>query len=180
MHKRLFILLILCPLALAGCGEGSRTLRTIIANGYAAIGSAPFEPPLLYQTGQEWTGPDAELGKRIVERIGGLAEEQGNPKEIEPLWAGFQYPDLEGKLVEGEIDFVLALFGITEARKEKMAFSPTLLHLRAGHDYQPQQCGRPSRRAGRSEHWRARGNRHRRVRSQQIPPGQYRPPRHPR
>ena len=99
------------------------TLDTIRKNRLIAIGSVPFEAPLLYQREQQWVGPEAELGKRIVESILETVQADGSSSEIEHAWIGLEYSNLASKLENGEVSFVVGVFGITEDRKERVAFS---------------------------------------------------------
>jgi ABC-type amino acid transport substrate-binding protein len=123
MVRRLLLLFLPLPLlVLPSCnGESSTaTFNRIGKNQFVTIGSVPFEGPLLYQRSQGWIGPDAELGQLIAEKIAENIEGGG---EIEKRWVGMQYADLATSLANSEIDIVLGVFGITEARKELVAFS---------------------------------------------------------
>ena len=123
MARKLLLLFLALPvLVLPSCGgEGSTaTLNRISKNQFVTIGSVPFEGPLLYQKSQEWVGPEAELGGLVVEKI---AETIEGGSEIEGRWVGLHYATLATALANSEIDIVLGDFGITEARKELVAFS---------------------------------------------------------
>jgi len=125
MARKLLLLFLSLPfLFLSACGgEGSTaTFNRIQQNRTVTIGSVPFEAPLLYQEGQEWVGPDAELGMLIVERI---KEDLGgeDASDIEGKFIGMQHQTLASALENSEVDLVLGVFGITEDRKEKVLFS---------------------------------------------------------
>ncbi len=122
VRKLLPLFLALPVLVLPSCGsEGSTaTINRISRNQFVTMGSVPFEGPLLYQKSQEWIGPEAELGRLIVEK---LAETIEGGNEIQRRWVGMHYATLATALANSEIDLVLGVFGITEARKELVAFS---------------------------------------------------------
>jgi ABC-type amino acid transport substrate-binding protein len=125
VRKLLPILFTLPILVLPSCGgEGSTaTFNRISKNRTVTIGSVPFEGPLLYQRGQEWVGPDAKLGEKIVEKIQESLGEAENSSPIAASWIGMEYGTLATALANSEVDLVLGVFGITEARKESVAFS---------------------------------------------------------
>ena len=122
VRKLLLLFLSLPVLVLPSCGgEGSTaTFNRISKNRFVTIASVPFEGPLLYQKSQNWVGPDAELGGLIVEKI---AEAIEGGDEIEGRWIGMQHATLARSLANSEVDIALGVFGITEARKELVAFS---------------------------------------------------------
>ena len=123
MDKKIFLLPVLIGmLLLAACGETSATLSNIRKNRLIAIGSAPFEAPLLYQIGQDWVGADAQLGELINESIRKSLQEE-TTLDIDAAWIGLPYGDLAHKLENGEVSYVLGVYGITEERKELVAFS---------------------------------------------------------
>ena len=119
VRKLLPLFLSLPLLLLPSCGS-TPTFNRISKNQFVTIGSFPFEAPLLYQKGEEWVGPDAELGRLVVEKI---AETIEGGDEIEGKWIGMQHATLATALANSEVDLVLGVFGITEARKELVAFS---------------------------------------------------------
>jgi ABC-type amino acid transport substrate-binding protein len=77
---------------------------------------------LLYQTGQEWVGADAQLGGLINESIQESLQEE-TTLDIEAAWIGLSYSELAQKLENGELSYVLGVYGITEERKEQVSFS---------------------------------------------------------
>ncbi|MCZ6878728.1 MAG: ABC transporter substrate-binding protein [Acidobacteria bacterium] len=126
MARKLLLLLLSLPfLFLSACGgEGSTaTFNRIQQNRTVTMGSVPFEAPLLYQDGQEWVGPDAELGMLIVERIKEDVGGGADASDIEGKFIGMQHETLASALENSEVDLVLGVFGITEDRKEKVLFS---------------------------------------------------------
>jgi glutamine transport system substrate-binding protein len=121
-RKTLVLPVLITALLLSACGETSATFDNIRKNRLIAIGSAPFEAPLLYQSGQEWVGPDAQLGELINESIRESLQEE-TTLDIDAAWIGLAYGDLAQKLENGEVSYVLGVYGITEDRKELVTFS---------------------------------------------------------
>ena len=122
VRKLLPLFLSLPVLVLPSCsGETSTaTLNRMSKNRAVTMGSVPFEGPLLYQRGEDWIGPDAELGRLVAEKI---AENLEGGEGIEGKWVGMQHAVLATALANSEVDLVLGVFGITEARKELVTFS---------------------------------------------------------
>ena len=121
-RKTLLLPVLITALLLSACSETSATFDNIRKNRLIAIGSAPFEAPLLYQAGQEWVGPDTQLGELINESIRESLQEE-TTIDIDAAWIGLAYDELPQKLENGEVSYVLGVFGITEERKELVAFS---------------------------------------------------------
>ncbi|MDA2934356.1 transporter substrate-binding domain-containing protein [Acidobacteria bacterium AH-259-D05] len=123
-RKLLLLFLSFTLLLLPACSDSSSaTFDNIRKNRLVTIGSVPFEAPLLYQRGQEWVGPEAQLGMRIVERIRETMQQDGTSIQVEEAWIGLNYSGLISPLEKGEVSFVLGVFGITEDRKERVEFS---------------------------------------------------------
>jgi len=123
MGKKLLLLYLFLPLlVLSSCGgeASTATFNRMSKNQFVTIGSVPFEGPLLYEMSQVWVGPDAELGRLVVEKI---AEAIEGEDEIEGRWIGMQHGTLATTLANSEVDIAMGVFGITEARKELVAFS---------------------------------------------------------
>ncbi len=122
VRKLLLLFLSLPALVLPSCGgeTSTATLNRMSKNQFVTIGSVPFEGPLLYQKSQSWIGPDAELGRLVVEKI---AETIEGEDEIEGRWIGMQHATLATALANSEVDIALGVFGITEAREELVTFS---------------------------------------------------------
>ncbi len=122
VRKLLLLFLSLPALVLPSCGgeTSTATFSRMSKNQFVTIGSVPFEGPLLYQKSQSWNGPDAELGRLVVEKIAETIEGGG---EIEGRWIGMQHATLATALANSEVDLALGVFGITEARKELVVFS---------------------------------------------------------
>ncbi len=123
MVRKLLLLFLSLPLlVLPSCGgeTSTATFSRMSKNQFVTIASVPFEGPLLYQRSQSWIGPDAELGRLVVEKIDEAIEETD---EMEGKWIGLQHGTLATTLANSEVDIVLGVFGITEARKELVAFS---------------------------------------------------------
>jgi len=122
VRKLLLVFLSLPLLVLLSCGSetSTATFNRIDKNQFVTIASVPFEGPLLYERSQVWIGPDAELGRLVVERI---AEALEGGEEIEGRWIGMQHGTLATTLANSEVDIAMGVFGITEARKELVSFS---------------------------------------------------------
>ena len=122
VRKLLLVFLSLPLLVLLSCGSetSTATFNRIDKNQFVTIASVPFEGPLLYERSLVWIGPDAELGRLVVERI---AEAIEGGDEIEGRWIGMQHGTLATTLANSEVDIAMGVFGITEARKELVAFS---------------------------------------------------------
>ena len=116
--KILGILVVLPTFYCGGPYQGGAAAR-IQKEKQFYIGAVPFEPPLLYQVQQEMLGPEAELAAAIAQKVGPAL---GQP-ELKPFWISRSYATLEAALLNGEIDFILSLYGITESRKETLLFS---------------------------------------------------------
>ena len=122
IRKTLLLSGLVAVLLLSACAETSATFENIRKNRLIAIGSAPFEAPLLYQTGEEWVGPDAQLGEMINESIRESLQEE-TTIDIDAAWIGLAYGELAPKLENTEVSYVMAVYGITEDRKEQVSFS---------------------------------------------------------
>ena len=122
VRKLLLVFLSLPLLVLPSCGgeTSTATFNRIDKNQFVTIASVPFEGPLLYERSLVWVGPDAELGRLVVERI---AEALEGGDEIEGRWIGMQHGTLATTLANSEVDIAMGVFGITEARKELVSFS---------------------------------------------------------
>ena len=122
VRKLLLFFLSLPLLILTSCGGEASTapFNRISKNQFVTIASVPFEGPLLYQRSQGWVGPDAELGRLVVEKISEAIEGRD---ELEGRWIGMQHATLATALANSEVDIALGVFGITETRKELVAFS---------------------------------------------------------
>lgn len=88
----------------------------------AYIGTVPFEPPLLYQKEGEMVGPDAELAHRIVQKVNETRATEGGT-DVKLMWINRTYPTLIDAIQEGTAELVVAVFAITDERKQKVDFS---------------------------------------------------------
>ena len=125
MNKKLILLTILMLGVLvlgAGCNGSTSAVPDIQREKVAYVGTVPFEPPLVYQEEAELVGPDAELGKRIIQRIQETSDSMVDT-EIKLMWINRTYPTLVSALQNHEIHFVMGVFGITEERKKQVDFS---------------------------------------------------------
>ncbi len=125
MVRRLFALsLVVAGLSwfTVSCGDSGGSVAKIQRDRVAYIGTVPFEPPLLYQKEGELVGPDAEIGNRIVAEIQKRRQTESS-SDIKVLWINRTYPTLQVALKNGEVDFVLGVYAITEERKKELDFS---------------------------------------------------------
>lgn len=125
MARRLFVLLLLVavlPWFAASCGEGGGTIQKIQRDRIAYIGAVPFEPPLLYQREGELVGPDAEIANRIVAEIQKRRTTEAT-SDIKSMWINRTYPNLQVALRNGEVDFIIGVYAVTEERKKEVDFS---------------------------------------------------------
>lgn len=116
------LLLLTACLGLISCsGNDSQGLLKYKNDRAIAVGVVPFSGPLLYQSGGDNVGPDAQLARRIVNRI----EESVNLEEgdIRLVWSNRTYQNLTPAVANGEVAFALGAYAITEERKEKVDFS---------------------------------------------------------
>ncbi len=111
-------------LASVSCSDSTGTIAKMQRDRIAYIGTVPFEPPLLYQKEGELVGPDAEIGKRIVQKVDETRDTEGG-SPVKLMWINRSYPGLIAALENHEIDFILGVFGVTEARKKEVDFSDT-------------------------------------------------------
>ena len=109
-RKALLFPVLITVLLLSACGETSATFDNIRKNRLIAIGSAPFEAPLLYQMGQDWVGADAQLGEVFTENSGKARRESGS--------LGDQ---------EGEFELYLFTVNLLVARAIAVVDGPTCL-----------------------------------------------------
>lgn len=125
MVRRLFALSLMAvglPWFVASCGDSGSSVAKIQRDRVAYIGTVPFEPPLLYQKEGEVVGPDAEIGNRIVAEIQKRRQTESS-SDIRVLWINRTYPTLQTALQNGEVDFVLGVYAVTEERKKQLDFS---------------------------------------------------------
>lgn len=125
MARKSWVLALFLAVTLtAGCSsEESAGISSMARNRMVVIGVSPFAAPLLYQRGQEWVGPEAELANRIVEKIHDRSSSNGNAGDLETIWAGMDYEGLASSIASKEVNLIVAAYGITDDRKETMSFS---------------------------------------------------------
>ena len=124
-RKFLLLLLPLCALFLASsCGPSSATINKMKTEKMAKIGTSPFMPPLVYQKGQEYVGPDAVLANRLVEKMN--AEWlQGDPaaRKIRLVHVARKTSELTNALKNSEADLIISGYEVTDSRKQELDFS---------------------------------------------------------
>ena len=119
----LFALLLLTAVGLDSCKKTSATAAKIKREKMAKIGVFPFQAPRFYPKGEERVGPDAELGKRIVEKMNAEWLEPGeSARKIQPVWVTRQDQNLIPALKNEEADLVMAS-GVSKQRKEEIDYS---------------------------------------------------------
>lgn len=118
----LLILLVLVLPVLISCNGGDGTIEKIQRDKIAYIGTVPFEPPLMYQVGADYVGPDAELGHRIVAKIQELRQ-GATESEIKATWINRPYPTMIQAVANAEVGFAIGNLAITESRKKEVGFS---------------------------------------------------------
>lgn len=125
MVRRLFSMSLMAavlPWFAASCGDSGGSVAKIQRDRVAYIGTVPFEPPLLYQKEGELVGPDAEIGSRIVAEIQKRRQTEST-SDIKAMWINRTYPNLQVALKNGEVDFILGVYAVTEDRKKEVDFS---------------------------------------------------------
>jgi len=121
----LFALLLLTAVGLESCESTSATVARIKRDKMAKVGVFPFQAPRFYPKGEERVGPDAELGKRIVEKMNAeWLEPEQSARKIQPVWVTRQDQNLLTALKNEEADLVMAA-GVTRQRQEEFDFSTT-------------------------------------------------------
>ncbi len=119
----LFALLLLTAVGLDSCKKTSATMARIKRDKMAKIGVFPFQAPRFYPKGEERVGPDAELGKRIVEKMNAEWIEPGESvRKIQPVWVTRQDQNLLPALKNEEADLLIGS-GVTKQRQEEIDFS---------------------------------------------------------
>ena len=123
MYKKLILMAgLLSSLLLVSCERSITTVPDIQREKIAYVGTVPFEPPLVYQEEAELVGPDAELGKRIIQRIQDTSDSMVDT-DIKLMWINRTYSSLPSALKNHEIHFIIGVFAITEERKKVLQFS---------------------------------------------------------
>lgn len=127
MKRQLAILsgLLVMSSALISCGgaqEGS--LLKIARDKVILVGVVPFEAPLLYQKGENWVGPDVEIVSEVTQKVNDALSKSGTAVKVDPFWVIKNKADgLLDAVKGGEVELAVAALGITEDRKDKVAFS---------------------------------------------------------
>jgi len=119
----LFALLLLTAVGLESCESTSATVARIKRDKMAKVGVFPFQAPRFYPKGEERVGPDAELGKRIVEKMNAeWLEPEQSARKIQPVWVTRQDQNLINALKNEEADLVLAA-GVSKQQQEEIDYS---------------------------------------------------------
>lgn len=108
--------------ACSSCGGLGGAVAKMQRERIAYVGTVPFEPPLLYQKEGAMVGPDAELAQRIVQKVNETRDTAGGT-DVKLMWINRTYPTLVGALQDGSVDFVVAAFAVTDARKKEVEYS---------------------------------------------------------
>jgi len=123
MNKTLILMAgLLSSSLLLSCGGGVTTVPDIQREKIAYVGTVPFEPPLVYQEEASLVGPDAELGKQIIQKIQETSTSMVDT-DIKLMWINRTYGSLISALKNHEIHFILGVFAVTEQRRQEILFS---------------------------------------------------------
>ena len=101
----------------------SGTLERIKKDEITYVVTVPHGGPLIYQKELELVGLDAEIAKRIVDRIGRVEIGPGQAADIKLHWISRSYGTWIAALENEEADLGLAILGITEEAKQHIQFS---------------------------------------------------------
>ena len=114
------LLISIAPLAVSSC---SRTVERIKEHGIANVVTVPHAGPLIYQNQGELVGLDAELAKRIVDRLNRAEIGPDQPTPVRLRWIGKSYRTWREALRNREADLAVAVLGITEQAPQHVQFS---------------------------------------------------------
>jgi len=90
----------------------------------AKVGISPFMPPLAYQKGQEYVGPDEVLAQRVVEKMNAeWLEGDAAARKIRLVHVARKTSELVPALKNSEADLIISGFEVTDARKEELELS---------------------------------------------------------
>jgi polar amino acid transport system substrate-binding protein len=118
----LLALLVAGSLFSVSCGNSSGTMSKMRKERGVRVGMVPFQAPMIFQK-QEFVGPDAELVKRIHERLAGEVMDSEAAAAFQIYWVPRPHASLVPALHNREIDMIVGAFGITDERKGEVAFS---------------------------------------------------------
>jgi ABC-type amino acid transport substrate-binding protein len=118
----LIALLFAGSLLSTSCGNSSGTMAKMKKERGVRVGMVPFQAPIIFQR-QEFVGPDAELVKRIHEQLANEVMDSESTAAFQIFWIPRTHVTLMPALLNREIDMVVGAFGITDERKNQIAFS---------------------------------------------------------
>ncbi len=113
-------------LVLVSCGGGSSaTIARMKKEKMVRAGTVLFQPPFMYQKGEDFTGADAKIGEQIQKKLNEevMADEPG--KSLELRWIPRQHSTVGAAVANGENDFAIGVLGETDALKDSVQFSHT-------------------------------------------------------
>lgn len=116
-------LLWVAPLLVVACSESSGSVTKIKKEAVAYVATVPFEGPLLYQKDEELVGMDAELARQIAARIGQVSIGPAGATDIRVHWNARTYSTIIAAVENAEAQLAIAVLGVTEERKSRVAFS---------------------------------------------------------
>jgi len=120
LHTPIVTLVISLALGFAACGgrSGHESVVDKIAKDHrVAVGTKWDQPGLGLKTGTgDPQGFDIDVAKYVIKELSG-----GQPVEIE--WKESVSTNREAFLANGGVDFIVASYSITEARKKKVTFA---------------------------------------------------------
>ncbi|HSR49893.1 MAG TPA: ABC transporter substrate-binding protein [Acidobacteriota bacterium] len=101
-------------LVVASCGEAASPLERARTERTAVVAAVPLAGPFIYQQEAQPAGPDYQLAKRIVEKVG---------TEVRMVVGSRTFAGLVPSVANGEVLCAVSALGVTEARKEQINFS---------------------------------------------------------
>ncbi len=104
-------------LSIAACGSGSGggSGTTGEAGGGLKIGIKFDQPGLGLKQGSEYTGMDVDVAKYVAKQLG--------TDEANITWVQAPSAQRETLISTGQVDYIVATYSITDARKEKVSFA---------------------------------------------------------
>ncbi len=124
MNKKLLtITLLLLSLGLlAACGGSHSAIQSMQVDRSALVGTVPFSAPYVYQKEGTLVGPEAELAQRIVDKVDESRETKGGTP-VRLTWINRTYATLFDAVKNGDVQFALGAFGMSEERAKDVLFS---------------------------------------------------------
>jgi len=96
----------------AGCATGNKPAQVAPDEGILRVGVSTNYPPLIYMSGEEVVGAEADLARELAAYLG-----------KKPVFVEVNWEDQIDQLVAGETDIVMAGMSVTSARLYEINFS---------------------------------------------------------